>query len=246
MNLPTSGTLQLSGVDVSEGDVILVSDIEAGNLVFIPDAGGTSVIDITFQQFDGAGGLIQSNDNIYPPLTSQTILPSNYGADGGEFTLDFSNDGLDSDGGNLDTGTSSGGPAALEAGNFDTGLAVSLPPPVIPAGAPSGNASVDPESDYGIYVKDQTDSQISTSSLPTVTGTVQSLYDLFIDFSIQPKLSIKLDYALIQWLGWNFGYIKYPMSLSFDGGTFATPSTDSADFGTFDTPLEPARSSYVS
>ncbi len=53
-NLPTAGTLQLSGVDVTAGQVIAVADITAGNLVFMPaaDANGTGYASFTFSVRD--------------------------------------------------------------------------------------------------------------------------------------------------------------------------------------------------
>ncbi|NOT22470.1 MAG: DUF4347 domain-containing protein [Nitrospiraceae bacterium] len=53
-SLPTSGTLQLSGVDVTAGQVIAVADITAGNLVFTPaaDANGTGYASFTFSVRD--------------------------------------------------------------------------------------------------------------------------------------------------------------------------------------------------
>lgn len=246
VTLPTEGSLLLNGIPVAINDVILVSDITSGGLEFIPSGSGTSIIDFEFLQLDGAGNVIRSDYHVYPPLASEAINIDNYGADGGEFTLNFTNDGLDSDGGNLDSGFSAGGPTYLEAGNFDTGLAVSLPPPTIPIGAPSGNNSANPETEYGIYVKDQAENQITVSSLPTVTGEVVPIYDLFVNFTVQPAIGVSLSYQQIEWIGWIFGTFAFPTSIELDAGTFATPSAALYDFGDFEDPLEPARPSYVS
>lgn len=244
--LPTDGDLLLNGSLVSENDIISTADIDSGNLTFVPNTTGTVVADIVFSQLDASGEVIRSDNHIYPPLTTSIIDLDNYAADGGEFTLNFSDNGLDSDAGNLDTGLSSGGPSYLEAGDFDTGLAVSLPPPAFPAGAPVGNASVDPEDEYGIYVKDQSDNEITVESLPVVTGDVRSIYDLFIDFNIEPRISVGLTYALLQNIGWDFAYISNPLSVILDAGTISSPTSGTYDFGTFESPIEPAKSNYVS
>jgi hypothetical protein len=62
--LPTAGSLTLSGVAVTAGQVILVSDITAGNLVFTPtaDANGTGYATVTFSVRD-SGGLYDSGPN---------------------------------------------------------------------------------------------------------------------------------------------------------------------------------------
>lgn len=51
----TSGTFQLSGVDVSASDVIAVADINANNLVYTPaaDANGNDLLTFTFSVNDG-------------------------------------------------------------------------------------------------------------------------------------------------------------------------------------------------
>ena len=244
--LPADGNLLLNGSAVSENDIITTADLDAGNLTFVPSISGTAVADITFTQLDASDELIRSDYHIYPPLTSLFIDPDSYGADGGEFTLGVSNNGLDSDAGNLDTGLSAGGPPYLEAGDFDTGLTVVIPPPSLPPGAPSGNASVDPEVEYGIHVKDQSHNQITVETLPTVTGDVQPIYGLFINFDIEPRISVRLTYTLLEGLGWNFAYISNPMSVALDAGTFLSPTPGSYDFGTFDSPIEPVKSNYVS
>ncbi len=51
----TSGTFQLSGLDVNASDVILVADINAGNLVYTPaaDTDGDDLLTLTFSVNDG-------------------------------------------------------------------------------------------------------------------------------------------------------------------------------------------------
>ncbi len=51
----SSGTFQLSGSDVNSGDVIVVADIAAGNLVYTPagDAVGDNLLGVTFSVSDG-------------------------------------------------------------------------------------------------------------------------------------------------------------------------------------------------
>jgi Ca2+-binding RTX toxin-like protein len=51
----SNGSFQRSGVDVSAGDIITVADINAGNLVFSPDADehGQDLLSITFSVNDG-------------------------------------------------------------------------------------------------------------------------------------------------------------------------------------------------
>lgn len=245
-SLPTDGSLLLNGNPISVDATISVADIDDGNLTFVPASSGTSIVDIEFLQTDSVGDLIRSDYHVYPNLSSYSITADTYGADGGEFTNDFSNNGLDSDAGDLDAGASAGGPSYLEGGDFDSGLAVILPSPELPVGAPSGNGSVDPETDYGIYIKDQTDSQLTISSLPTVTGAVIPNYGMFISFAVEPVISIRLSYSQTEWIGWIFGTIVVPTSITLSAGTFAEPDTGDYDFGSFDTPLEPARANYVS
>ncbi len=62
--VPSVGTLTLSGVNVTAGQVIAVADITAGNLVFAPvaDANGTGYTSFTFSVRDG-GSLYDSASN---------------------------------------------------------------------------------------------------------------------------------------------------------------------------------------
>ena len=64
-SLPTAGTLQLSGVDVTAGQVIAMADITAGNLVFTPaaDANGTGYASFTFS--------VRDSNNAYTSAPNQ-------------------------------------------------------------------------------------------------------------------------------------------------------------------------------
>ena len=245
-SLPTDGDLFLNGIAVSISDQILVTDINSGLLTFVPSAAGTSIIDFQYSQLSNTGTVLSSNQEIYPLLTSELITPDNYGADGGEFTLNTTNDGLDVDGGDLDAGSSNGGPSFMEAGDFDTGTSVSAPPPGLPSGYPVGNASVDPEAEFGIYVKDQSDNQISIDTLPTITGDIDPIYGIIINLKVEPSISVRLTYSQVDWIGWTFGSIVAPLSNDLDMGSFATPNLSTYDFGTFSAAIEPSRPSYVS
>ena len=57
LTLPVGATLQLSGVNVNANDVILVADIAAGNLVFIPalNQNGAGYASFTFSARDTGG-----------------------------------------------------------------------------------------------------------------------------------------------------------------------------------------------
>lgn len=87
----SSGTLQLSGTDVTDADVISVADINAGNLVYTPaaDANGNGLLSFTFSVNDGTGfasststltvDVTDVSDNADPstPILSNTSVAEN-------------------------------------------------------------------------------------------------------------------------------------------------------------------------
>ena len=245
LSLPEDGTLELSGSPVSVNDVIDVADITASSFSFTPTAAGTAAIAFSFTSADSSAETISSKDYIYPLLTSTLVTVSNYAADGGEFTLNVSNNGFDCDGGDFDLTVTNGGLPYMEAGDFDTGLTVSIPAPALSSGVPSGNASIDPEAEYGIYVKDLSDNQISVSTLPTSNGDLAAVFDISVNVAIEPDVFISLAFALIDQLGWDYQFIAAGGGNEIDMGSFADPNEYALDFGSFTTPLEPVLASSV-
>lgn len=243
--LPTEGSLFLGGQAVEIGDVIDKDDIVNNLLTFVPTGTGTSTIEFAFEQFDSLGDLLSSIDNVYPPVTTIRIEPSTYRADGGEFSLNVSTNGFDCDGGNLDTQVTLGGPAYMEAGDFDTGLAVVIPVPPLPPSVPVGNNSVNPEDDYGIYVKDNSENLIGTGSLATTDGSLASVFDIIVDLNVSPFILARLTTAIVANLGWDYGYFEVPFGTNIDMGLIDDPNSYDLDFGTFDDPNEPVLSSAV-
>lgn len=244
-SLPEDGTLFLSGSPISIGDVIEVSDISSNLFSFVPSAAGTSEIDFSFAALDSADVELSSLVNIYPPVTFISIYPAIYIADGGEFTLNTTNDGLDCDGGDLDAGSTSGGPLYMEAGDFDTGTTVPMPPPLVPSTIPSGNNSIDPETEYGIQVKDNAEQFITTESLAVPEGQLDAVFDIFVQFDIKPEIVVSLITAIINNAGWDYGYFAVSFGTDIDMGTFIDPNDYDLDFGTFETANEPILTSSV-
>jgi len=244
LSLPTTGTLRLNGVNVTLNQIINATSIDSNLFQFYIVGSATTDFSFTFQSFGASGFGIQSIEGIYPPLTTILITPETYGADGGEFTLNFTNDGLDCDAGNLDAGTTNGGLEIMNAGNFDTGASIVLPPPAIP-GAPSGMGSVDPETEYGIYVVDPDEDPIEIITLPTIGGIVDPIYPTIIDVSIKLSIVIKLICEIIEVDGWNYGTFSVGLGTDIDFGTIPDPNAYNIDFGTFDAPLEPVIASSV-
>ena len=64
-SLPSAGTLTLSGMAVTAGQVVTMADITAGNLVFMPaaDANGTGYANFTFS--------VRDSNNAYDPTPNQ-------------------------------------------------------------------------------------------------------------------------------------------------------------------------------
>lgn len=244
--LPTTGTVTLSGVNVSVGDEIDVSDINSNNLVFTPSSGGTVKIDLVYQSLDSNGDTLSSIENIYPLDTSIIITPENYAADGGEFTANTSNNGFDCDGGNFDDATTNGGPLSMEAGDFDTGSTVSLPQPPLPSQATTANGDSDPENDFGVSVKDGDDIVIAVSTLPSDEGDFNGTLDINVtaDFVINSRCLLSAE--IVETLEWDYGFFKVALGTDIDFGTFAAGNAFAADFGTITAPQQPALASYVS
>ena len=245
ITLPANGQFELSNVAVSVGDQITKADIDSGLLVFVPDTGDTTNIEFTYEAKDSSGETISSDENIYPVFTSVIITPENYAADGGEFTLNVSNNGFDCDGGNLDSGASLGGPAQMNAGDFDTGTTITLPTPPIPQGTPSGNNSADPETDFGIAVKDGDDNVIDSDDLPVSEGGLDAVFDVLIDASAILNIFAEFNVNIIENLGWDYGYISVKLGTDFDFGTISSPNSYDADFGSIATANEPVLQSSV-
>lgn len=243
--LPTGGELRLDGVAVNTGDQITKTDINSGLFTFVPDTGDTTDIEFTYEAKDSAGETISSQENIYPILTTKIIAPEDYAADGGDFTLDISDNGLSCDGGDLDAGTSLGGPATMNAGDFDTGASIEIPTVRAPYGAPSGNNSVDPEAEFGIAVKDGDNNIIDSGNLPTSEGGLNAVFDVFVDVSAILDIFAEFDVQVVENLGWNYGYIVAELGTDFDFGLIDSPNAYDADFGSIATPNEPVLQSSV-
>ncbi len=54
-SLPLAGRLVLGGVDIAAGAELAISDIRAGKLSFVPDAGSGGIVDVGFQVRDNGG-----------------------------------------------------------------------------------------------------------------------------------------------------------------------------------------------
>ena len=77
--LPSAGTLTLSGIAVTAGQVIAASDMTAGNLVFTPaaDAGGTSYANLTFSVQDSNGAYDVAPNTLTFDVTAVNDAPVN-------------------------------------------------------------------------------------------------------------------------------------------------------------------------
>jgi hypothetical protein len=242
--IPTGGQLLLNSVAVVVGDAITIADINSGNLTFVPtDTTVTTIVVISYEALDSSGETIGSGDGIYPPI--QIEFPTYVFADAGEFTNNTTNGGFDAGAGNFDSGTRPGGPYSLNAGDFDTGAAVVVSEPSPGAGASDGNNTVDPETQLGIEVVDADDSTISTDSLPTPQGDLNSNFEVIIDFSLKPRVYFRLAIEVLPQLGWNYYYITGPLGTAIDMGTIADPNSYTMNFGTITTPVEPVLASAV-
>lgn len=85
--LPSSGTLNLNGSAVSQGDLISIADINANLLTFTPAPGafGTAYADFTFQVQDDGTGFISTTDVV--PITGITTAEGFVPGEGGTQTL---------------------------------------------------------------------------------------------------------------------------------------------------------------
>ena len=77
--IPTAGTLTLSGVAVTAGQVITVADITVGNLVFTPaaDANGTGYASFTFSVRDSNNAYDPAPNTLTITVTAQNDAPVN-------------------------------------------------------------------------------------------------------------------------------------------------------------------------
>lgn len=244
-SLPTTGTLLLSGVAVTAGQSIPVASVASGLLTFVPTGAGTAVVDLTYTATASGGNVLSSIVNTYPPITSTLVTALNNAADGGEFTLNISTNGFDLNAGDFNTTALGHGPSSMDSGNFDTGGVVTLPPPPLPAGVPVGNGSVSPESGYGVTVKNSSDVTINSSTLATSAGVSNSIFDVFIDFSVKDEVILQLAYLLVPKAGWDYGNFAVQFGTSLSLGTIPDPNQDNLDFGTFAVPVEPVLQSSV-
>lgn len=242
-SLPGTGAINLNGTPVSVGTTITSTQINTGNVVFVPSTSDTVSIEVGFQAFSLNGRQITSTDGIYPPI--QINLATLRFADAGDFTNNTTNGGFDSDAGNFDAGTRPGGEFSLDAGNFDTGAAVVVGEPEAPAGASTGNNTVDPELDSGISVVDVSDAIISSDTLPTPVGNLSSNFEVIIDFRLTPSTYFRLATEVLPLLGWNYYYIAAPLGTAIDMGTVADANNYTMNFGTILIPNEPVLASSV-
>ena len=243
--LPTTGTLLLSGTPVTVGQSILVSSVTSNLLTFTPTGAGTEFINFTYKAITSTGATLSSLVDIYPSITTVLLTIGNYKADGGDFTLNLTNGGLNIDASDLSSTTSGGGPTFMNAGDFDAGGAMALPALIFPVGVPATNGSVDPEVSYGITVKNSTNNTINSSTLATASGEFASLFDVIIDFDVKVEIILLLSYFLLVKSGWDYGSFNVGLGTSINLGTILDPNGYNLNFGTFTTPAEPVLQSSV-
>lgn len=243
-SLPQSGTLTLNGNSVSVGDIITISDIQAGNLVYTPPTNDTTQVSFSYEVLDTNGNQIGSGDDIFP--VDQYVLLENIVADGGEFTDNTSEGDTPAGGGDFDSGTRVGGNYNMDAGNFDTGEEVPVLEPLPSGVGNAGNGQADVENDYGSNVVDADGNLIGTDELPGPDGDNQSLLEIELDFKFKTFNLVSITSEIILQLGWDYGFVSVSQGTSIDNGTISTPINYNLNFGTITTPLEPALSSSVS
>ena len=244
LTLPQLGTLALSGSAVLLNDVINVSDIQAGNLVFTPLTSDTTQVSFSYEALDANGSKIGSGDGIFP--ADQYEFLENVFADAGEFTDNTSDGGVSAGGGDFDLGTRPGGNYSLDAGNFDTGAAIPDLEPLPSGIGNQQNGEADVESDYGANVVDDDGNTIGTDQLPSPDGDNQGLLEIEIDFDAKTFSLLSITSEIILQLGWDYGFTNVDLGTPIDNGTITTPINYNLDFGTITTPLTPALTSSVS
>lgn len=243
--LPSDGTLQLNGANVSVNDVISVSDINSGNLTFVPSSSGTTDIDFTYESNRSDNVLISSIENVYPVDTAVAATSANYKADAGDFDNNTTNGGTAAGGGDFDAQTSAGGFSVVEAGDFDTGNTVLLPQPPLPASASGANGDTDYEANVGVAVKDENDNQIQIDTLPTGLGEIESGFDVIVNGDFVLTVQCILKASVVQTEGFDYGYCRNTFGYEIDFGTITNPDTFNGNFGTVETPVTPAIASSV-
>ena len=243
-SLPTNGVLMLSGTSLGIGDIVTVSSINSGYLVFTPSGSGYTVVSFSFEQYAQFDALLSSINNIYPENTVILPLPGQVIGDAGDFTLNTSTGPVSADAGNFSTGNSFGG-VLLDAGDFTTGEEVPYPEVVMP-NASTGNGQVDPESDYSDNLVDNNGALIPNETLPTIPDVVSPALPVIISFSVNPLIAIDIFARIIEFRGWDYAYIRNPYGFSSDMGSILTLSALDLDFGSIEAPLVPYPSSYVS
>lgn len=244
-SLPTGGSLTLSGVPVTTGQQIPVTSISNGSLSFVPSGGGTATIDLTYKAIDANGNQLSSIINTYPAVTTGLVTTSSNKADGGDFTLNVSTNGFDLNAGDFSVAGIGAGPSSMNAGDFDAGGTITLPSPTLPAGVPTGNGSVNPETSYGVTVKNANNNTINSSTLATSTGETDSIFDVVVDFSVKNEVILELAYLFVPNAGWDYGNFAVQFGTGLSLGTIPDPNQYTLDFGTFAVPVEPALQSSV-
>lgn len=206
----------------------------------------TSTFTFTYEALKADNTVISSIENIYPLDTALAATAANYKADAGDFDNNTTNGGTSAGGGNFDNQTSAGGFPVVEAGDFDTGNAVSFPQPALPSSASAANGDTDYEADIGIAVKDENDNQIQVGTLPLGEGEVEGSFDIVVNANFTLHAACVLKANLVQTEGFDYGYCRNAFGYPVDYGTIATAGSFIGDFGTIDTPTTPSISSYMS
>lgn len=244
--VPTIGALNLSGSPVTAGQIVSFSAIQSNSLVYIPPSSDTTTISFDFEALDTNGDVLDSIVEIYPVDTTIEINANNYRADGGDFTAGTSNNGISCDGGDFTATTVTIGPETMNAGDFDSGTTIVLPPPALPAQASTANGDTDPETDLGIEVKDLDDTVIQVNTLPFDEGAASTVLNINVTVECVLDSLVLLEAAIIENLGWDYGYINVPLGTDIDFASITNPNAFAADFGSITTPIEPALTSYIS
>lgn len=201
-----------------------------------------TLLKFTYSAEDDQGRVISLLENIFP--YNAFYLLEDYIIDGGDFDIGEGY-GLDTDGGNFDSGLVTIAGYSYDAGNFDTGDEVFYPsPPIV-----DSNSSIDGGLNYKdenrYYLVNPEFEPLYETEIPRNTYLKTSVVEASFAIELNQGFAFEIEKYDRLFAGFDYGAESRRSGLPLDFGSIEIPSGDDYDFSSIAGYQEPYPPSSV-
>lgn len=202
----------------------------------------TSIVKLTYEALDAQGRTISLLENLYPYQIFRLL--EDYVIDAGDFDIGVGY-GLDTDGGDLDTGSITVASYSYEAGDFDTGQQVFYPAPPIVDADSSVDGAIDYKDPSRYYLIDADFAPLLSDEIPRNDYIQSSI--ITANFSVALNSAFTFEIRLVEkaFEGFDYGSSARGFGYNIDYGSILTPNTEGYDFNSISNYQEVYPPSYI-